>query len=463
MSAAPLPNADTPRLNRFLSDSVGGMTDVWEAHGDLAVFDNAGRRTVFVSGAANNRVLFGRTDALHVSVGLPGPRNSAQRAFARGIFGLNGDEHHAARRLLLPLFRNTAVEGYHDRLAGYVREVSGAWRAGQTRDLYREMKAVSLAMTDRMLFGLDDPELAGRVDEAFDEWLDLNHRAGFGSALPVDDDGAHYPRLLDSAERLAELLRAVVAARRKGPAGGDDLLAPLLAARAAGELTETDVLGLVHSLFNAAHHTTTAALTWALFLVAQHPEVNAALLTELGGTGAGSAPDRFDRLGLLDRVVKESMRLLPPVVYVSRVAAAPVRFGSVEVPPRAVVVGGLYTTMHAPGAFPRPERFDPARWVGHAACPHSNVPFGAGSRMCLGAPLATHLLKTALGMIVPRFRLAVAPGSRIDRHATLTLRPAHGIPVLVRDQDRNFSTSPVTGTIHEMVELPGARTGAAAA
>jgi cytochrome P450 len=441
------PTDDRTRFARFLDDSVGGFTDIWSAHGDTAVFPHGGQRTVFVSGTANNRVLFSRNDALHVSIGLPGPRNSAQRAFARGIFGLNGDEHHAARRLFLPLFRNGAVAAYHDRLTGYIGTMVGGWRAGQTRDLYREMKAISLAVTTGMLFGIDEPELAARADAAFDTWLDLNHRAGFASALGVENaTGAEYGQLIEAGEVLADLLRDVIAARQKRPATGDDLLAPVLAARATGALTDNDVLGLVHTLFNAAHHTTTSALTWTLFLIAQHPEVNAALLDEL----TGDTPAR----GLLDHVIKESMRILPPVVYVSRVSVAPVQFGAVEVPAKSIVIGGLYTTMHAPSAFPQPERFDPHRWEHHAACPYSNVPFGAGSRMCLGAPLATHLMQIALGYIVPRFRLAVVPGSRIDRRASLTLRPDPGIPVLIRAQDRNFATSSVTGAIHEMVELP---------
>ena len=128
-----------------------------------------------------------------------------------------------------------------------------------------------------------------------------------------------------------------------------------------------------------------------------------------------------------------------------------------------MVVLGLYVTHHTPSSFPNPERFDPDRWLAASHCPHSNVPFGGGARMCLGAPLATHVMQVVLGQIVPRFRLTVAPGSRIDRHATLTLRPARGIPVLVRDQDGAFSTSPVTGSIHEMVELPAATAGVIAA
>ncbi len=454
-SDAPLLPASGPReLVRFLDDSVGGIADIAKVHGELASFSNGSQLTVFVSGPAHNRVLFGRTDALHFSIGLPGPKKSAQRAFTRGLFGLNGDHHHFARRLLLPLFRNGAVAAYHDRLVGYVQEVTGAWRAGQRRDLYREMKAISLALTGRMLFGLDDPELAERVDAAFDAWLDLNHRVGFACALPVTSDGSDYTRLLDAGEFLGELLREVIAARRK-TAHGDDLLAPILAAQAAGELTDADVLGLVHSLFNAAHHTTSSALTWSLFLIAQHPDVNADLLDELKARDSGHE--------LLDRVIKESLRILPPVVYVSRVSVLPVRFGEVEVPPKAVVIGGLYPTMHSANEFPRPERFEPRRWLNHAACAHSNVPFGAGSRMCLGAALSTHLMQIALSRIVPRFRLTVVPGVRIDRRASLTLRPDPGIPVFIRDQDRAFATSPVAGAIHEMVELPAPATGRIAA
>src|SRR5262245_19991065 len=171
-SAARVSDADTAGLVRFLDDSVGGLMDVWRAHGDLALFTTGAQRTAFVSGAANNRTLFGRTDALHASIGLPGPRASAQRAFARGIFGLNGDDHHAARRLFLPLFSNGAVAAYSDRLAGCIGAVVGSWRAGQTRDLHREMKAISLAVTTEILFGIDDPALAARADTAFDTWLD---------------------------------------------------------------------------------------------------------------------------------------------------------------------------------------------------------------------------------------------------------------------------------------------------
>lgn len=444
------PDADARGLTRFLTDSVGGTVDVWKARGEFATFSHGDRRVVFVAGPAHTRVVFARTDALYPSTGLPGPRNSAQRAFARGVFGISGEHHLFVRRLLLPHFRKQTVDASRERLAGYVREATAGWRAGQTLDLYREMKALSLLMTNRLLFGLDDPDLASRVDEAFDEWLDVNHHVSFAALTPAGVPDGGYERLLAAAERLGELLRRLIATARPDADGGN-VLGSLVAARAAGELTEQDLVGLVHSLFNASHHTSTAALNWLLFLVSQHPEVNAAVLDELTRPVRLVAPDRP---GLIDRVIRESLRVLPPVVYMCRYAAQTVPFGEGEVPAGAGLVVGLYVTQHMPGYFARPERFDPDRWLNLGPCPHANVPFGGGARMCLGAGLATELLEVALGVIVPRFRLTVTPGARIDRRASLTLRPAAGLPVLVADQDRRFTASPVAGEINEMVELP---------
>lgn len=450
------PTGDRAALARFLDDSVGGTMDVWRAHGDLAAFPADGRTVYFATGPGHAREVFAHPDRLHLSFGLPGPRGSDQRAFTRGVFGINGPHHQHVRGLLLPAFRKPVAEGHRPELAECVREIIGPWRAGQTRDLYADMKALSLLMTDRLLFGGGDLALSKRVDEAFDTWLGQHHRVSFATLFDLDPGPNGYEHLLGSAEHLAGLLRELIAACRRN-AGPETAVARLLAARAAGTLTEHDVLGLVHSLFNASHHTVTAALSWTLFLVGQHPEINAALLDEI------NEPPRADHARLLDRVIRESLRILPPPVYVCRQATGPARFGDTTVAPGSVVVLGLYATHHAPATYAAPERFDPARWLALGACPNAHLAFGGGARMCLGAPLATLFLETALRLIVPRFRLTVVPNSRIDRRATLTLRPDPGIPVLVRDQDRAFSTSPVTGAIHEMVALPAPGTARVAA
>jgi cytochrome P450 len=147
--------------------------------------------------------------------------------------------------------------------------------------------------------------------------------------------------------------------------------------------------------------------------------------------------------------------VLPPVVYSPRVNMAPTAFGPYQLAKGTMVVASHYITHHLPEIFPQPERFLPDRWLRTAPSPYAYMPFGAGSRMCVGAPFALLMLKIAVPVIVQRFRLSVEPGVRIDRHCTLTLGPRPGIPVTVHEQDRRFSASAVQGNIHELVELPG--------
>ena len=132
----------------------------------------------------------------------------------------------------------------------------------------------------------------------------------------------------------------------------------------------------------------------------------------------------------------------------------PVALGPFNLPQGTLVVTSHYVTHHMPELFPEPECFRPDRWLQAAPSPYAYLPFGAGPRMCLGAPFATLMLKVALPMILQRFRLTVVPGARIDRRSTLTLGPRFGIPMLIENQDRRFTASPVAGDIHEMVELP---------
>jgi cytochrome P450 len=221
-------------------------------------------------------------------------------------------------------------------------------------------------------------------------------------------------------------------------------------------MTDVGVIAQTITLFNAAYHTTTYALTWALFLLAQHPDVMARLHDEMQNTlGDGlPGPDDPGRLPLLDRVIKESLRMLPPVVYTPRISTRETELGPHRVPEGTIILASPYLSHHLPEVFPHPERFDPDRWLDGSISPWAYIPFGGGSRLCVGAPFATQVVKVALSVILPRFRLQVVPGACIERQGTLTLGAAHGVPVTLFDQDEQFTSSPVSGTIHEMVELP---------
>jgi cytochrome P450 len=226
-----------------------------------------------------------------------------------------------------------------------------------------------------------------------------------------------------------------------------------------------ELIGQAVHFFAAANHTTKDSLTWTLFLLAQHPEVMADLHDELHGTLRGGAPtvEQLARLPLLERVIRESLRLLPPVSYYSRGNVEPARLGPYSLRKGTTVVLSHYVTHHMPDLYPQPERFLPDRWRSINPSPYAYLPFGAGPRMCVGATFAMQTLKIALAVILQRFRLEVVPDARIDRQVTTTLWPRHGLPMRLHRQDRGFTSTPVCGNIHEMVDLPSAAGRRAAA
>jgi cytochrome P450 len=286
--------------------------------------------------------------------------------------------------------------------------------------------------------------------------MELNHQMYFASWLPIDGAASNYEQMLEVAERLEVQIQGLVEQTRAGCGEGSEVLPILLRARDEGVLSEEELIGHLHNLFNAAYHTTTSALTWTVFLLAQHPAVMHELLDELDGTLAGAAPTvaQLKKLSLLDRAIKESLRILPPVVYSPRVSMEPTTLGPYQLSRGTMVVTSHYVTHHLPELFAEPERFLPDRWLESDPSPFAYLPFGAGPRMCIGATFSTMMLKICLTMIFQRFRLTVVPGSRIDRQCTLTLGPRDEIPMSILRQDRRFTASPVQGDIHDMVHFP---------
>jgi cytochrome P450 len=118
------------------------------------------------------------------------------------------------------------------------------------------------------------------------------------------------------------------------------------------------------------------------------------------------------------------------------------------------VIFSQFITHHKPELFPEPDRFLPDRWLEISPSPYAYLPFGAGPRMCLGAPLAMMILKTALPMILKRYSVSMQPGAEVSGKVISTmLGPTTTVPMLVSRPDGRFQSQPVTGNIHSMVDL----------
>jgi cytochrome P450 len=188
-------------------------------------------------------------------------------------------------------------------------------------------------------------------------------------------------------------------------------------------------------------------------LIAQHPSVAAALLDEVSATPAKSrvCADQPEPLSLLDAVVKESMRLLPPVPFQIRRASQDTDLIDCEVKAGTRVFFSAFLTNRLPDVYHDGDKFIPQRWAQIAPSQYEYLVFSAGPRTCIGYWFGMTFLKTTLAHIVRHYRITLVPGARIDSGVAITMWPSRGLPVVIRPQDGLFRASPIRGNIGRLV------------
>jgi cytochrome P450 len=278
--------------------------------------------------------------------------------------------------------------------------------------------------------------------------------------LRRDYPGLPYHRLLDRVAEFDRAIRAIVVHKRAQGMDTGDVLSMLLQARDAETgttLTDDELLGHVGVLFVAGHETSANALSWTLLLLSQHPQLAADLLDELDQVLRGDAPtvEQLTQLPLLEQVIKESLRLIPPAPWNGRVTAQPTELGGYVLPVGTEVLVSIYETHHMPEVYSQPNVFLPRRWETISPTIYEYNPFSAGPRMCIGATFAMMEIKIILAMLLQRYRFESLPAT-INVGGLIVFHPAPGLPMIVQHRDRQFQrgVGGLQGTIRAVVELP---------
>ena len=447
---------------KFFRDPVACMRDIAVRHGPLValapkVFGKPERIQVLAVGPEFNRQVLGDPAAFRTTGQFMwGPKNSAQQRIRYGLTRMNGLKHKRQRSLVMPPFQKKALESYHKLIVDLAQEIIATWRSGQTYDMHREMRKLTLRISSSVLFG-HELEDALRVSHLLESWTVRNFSAPVW-VFPINLPGTAYRRLLQTAGQVEAAILSLIDKRRRGPGERTDVLSLLIAARDDENrgMTDAELVGQATILFGASFETTASSLTWTLLLLGQHPAVMHKLMDELDQVLAGAVPTReqLPQLPYLDCVIKESMRILPPVPFTIRAASRDGAMGDLRVPKNSRVICSHYLTHHLPELYPEPERFLPERWRAIDPTQYEYFPFSAGPRACIGAMFALQVLKISLSMMLQRFRFTIVPAARVDRVVRITMTPRHGLPMLIQENDRKFNASKISGQIHEMVTFP---------
>ncbi len=359
------------------------------------------------------------------------------RVVGNGLLVNEGESWRRQRRLVQPAFHHQQLQSYAALMVDAIERAADGWPSGETRDVHADMMAVTLTIVAEALFGTDLSADAGNVGriigqlmEEFGRILGLAARFQPPAWVPTPAN----LRMRRSKRLINDVILRIIDARRKSNDERDDLLSLLMRARdeGGGGMSDDQIRDEAVILFLAGHETTALALTYALALLATHPDCQARLVEELDRVLGERRPAlaALERLTYTEAVVLEAMRLYPPAWGIAREALAPVEVGGFQFPTGASFVMSPWVVHRDPRWFAEPEAFKPERWQGdlqRQLPKFAYFPFGGGPRVCIGNRFAMMEAKLVLASAVRRFRFEPTAETDLTVYPSVTLRPKHGV------------------------------------
>lgn len=356
-----------------------------------------------------------------------------------GLLTTDGEFHRRQRRLVLPAFHRKRVESYGEIMAAYTGRMLEQWQPGQQLDVSREMQRLTLRIVAKALFDVDLTRESYALGKAFDDVREYPNRRRYSfRALRINLPFTAYGKFVRAKALLDRTVYDIIAQRRATGEDRGDVISMLLAARDedGSALSDVQVRDEVMTLLAAGHETTANALTWTFYLLSQHPAERDKLVAELRRVLNGRTPTvaALAELPYLEMVVKESMRLFPPAWMLGRRAVEDYDLEGYHLPAGSFVILSPWVIHHMAEYFAEPERFWPERFdleKGEQYPPFAYFPFGAGSRMCIGATFAMMEARLLLAAIMQRYSSRLVPGHPVVPRPMVTLRAKFGMQMVL--------------------------------
>ncbi len=442
-ATVPFPPGETRfslmRTRRFAEEPLPLLLEAYERFGPIFTLRLFHSNVVFMLGPAANHYItvshasnfLWRDSHFRDLIGLMGD----------GLLTIDGEFHRRSRLIMLPAFHREHILASVDTIIEETTSALDRIVPGQTIDLYAWTRHLALRVAMRALFGLDpDGPQARAIDAAglFEEALsfyasDYFLRVLRGPRTPWD-------RLQKAARKLDTLIYSEISHRRSTGQRGSDILSLLLDAHDedGNTLTDLQIRDEVMTLMFAGHDTTTSTVSFMFYELAHHPHIAAQLTDEQDALFPGGMPTANQlasgELTQLELVLDETLRKYPPAWVGPRRAIEPFEFAGHTVPARAFVNYCSWASHHLPDVFHQPEEFRPERFAPDArsALPKgAYVPFGGGSRTCIGMRFGQLEVRAIATLILSRFSLSLPPDFQLSIRQMPTISPKGGLPMLV--------------------------------
>jgi cytochrome P450 len=414
--------------NRFARTPLPVMLECYERYGPVFTLRIFHGNSVFMLGPEANHYMT-VSHAANFSW-REGHMGDLMPLLGDGLLTIDGEFHRRSRQIMLPAFHRERIEAAQAIMRAETERALDRVEADVPFDLYMFTRELALRIAMRALFGLDpDRARAGGLNAAreFEEALGFWARAYILQI--VRGPGSPWRRMLQARARLDALIFSEIDRRRAEPHEGEDILSLLIAAtdEDGATLSRTHIRDEVMTLMFAGHDTTTSTVAFLFHELARRSEL-------VGNPG-------FD-LGL---AIDETLRLYPPAWIGARRSIEPFELHGVAVPGGVPVNYSSWASHRLPDVWPEPEAFRPERFApaNRERIPKgAYVPFGGGSRMCIGMRFGLAEVGVIAAAILERFRLELAPGYRLQTRQSPTISPKDGLPVVPRAARAGISQAP---------------------
>ncbi|WP_414589537.1 cytochrome P450 [Scytonema sp. PCC 10023] len=387
-----------------------------------------GRPTVVLIGAQASRFLF-TSESQHFAITHP---LSFEVLLGSNSMGMKtGIPHQNLRKQLSQAFQPRSLAGYASTMEEITRSYLHKWERLGTLTWYPELKKYTLDVACKLLVGVDTAS-DENLEKVYEIWGE-----GLASA-PIRLPGTKFDRAVHARKQLLSRIDEMIHQRQQNPSLAQDVLRILLQARdeEGNRLSLEEVKDNVLGLLVAGHETLTSALTSLCLLLAQHPDVLQAARAEQERLGfiEPLTQEHLKQMTYLEQVLKEVLRVMPPVVRSGpRKVIEPCEFSGYLIPKGWDVFYQIQETHQDSNVYAQPERFDPQRFAPEQALDKqkvfNHIPFGGGIRECLGKDFARLEMKLFAALLIREYDWELLPRQNLERILLPFSRPREGLKV----------------------------------
>jgi cytochrome P450 len=454
-------------LRQFIHDPINILLTIARKYGDISYFKLGSERVYLI----NNPDYIEKVLIYDQHNFKKGKRlQTAKAILGEGLVTSEGEFHNHQRRLIQPIFHPKQIMIYSNIMTEYAVRMCNRWKGGTIVDISEEMMRLTLGIICKSVLNYDVESEAQEVGKALTTVRNYSKRlqSPIGHVLNKIPILPAPKRAREARKKLDSLVYGLITDRRQHEESDNnrrynDLLSRLMQAQADhvshngvsststsptsgfdGKMSDKQVRDEVMTIFIAGHETTSNALTWTFYLLSQYPNVERKLHDEIELVLENRIPaaDDIPKLRYTEMVLRESMRLYPPVWTMGRHVENDYSVGEYTIPAGSSILMSQYVMHHDPKYYEKLEEFNPDRWTDDfkTHLPRfSYFPFGGGMRGCIGEPFAWMEGVLIIATVAQEWSMRLVPSQRIKLDPAITLRSKYGMKMKLSQRSKYTS------------------------